>query len=103
MNLRDSILIRNAAIRPDDLQFLARYVRQSKLRDSLVSNFEDAAPEGAVEWVVNKQIRDTQEVELTATVAKKLHDIVDTGARAFIAPFFGVQVRDWEPPHILHY
>jgi predicted 2-oxoglutarate/Fe(II)-dependent dioxygenase YbiX len=100
---RDNVLIRKNAIGAADLQFLANDVRQARMSDSLVSDFEGEAREGEVEWVVDTKIRDTQEVDLSGAVGRKLDSIVEAGVRAFINPFYGVQVRDREPLRILHY
>ena len=103
MNSRDNVLIQKNAIRAADLKFLTEYVRQARMTDSLVSNFEDDAPEGEVAWVVNKKIRDTQEVHLPDIMVKKLNSIGDASIRAFINPFYQIAVRDSEPSQILHY
>jgi predicted 2-oxoglutarate/Fe(II)-dependent dioxygenase YbiX len=103
MNLRDSVLIRGNAIGRVDLDFLTNYLRRAEMTDSLVSNFEDEPASGDVEWVVNKKVRDTQEVRLSETAVAKVSAIVDASVGAFIDPFYAVKVRDWESPHILHY
>jgi predicted 2-oxoglutarate/Fe(II)-dependent dioxygenase YbiX len=103
MNLRDGVLLWRNAISAEDLQFLADFVRQAEMTDSLVSNFEDEAPHDTVEWVVDKKIRDTQEVRLTDAVTDKINAIVGANVRTFVNAFYGVEVRDWEPAHILHY
>jgi predicted 2-oxoglutarate/Fe(II)-dependent dioxygenase YbiX len=103
MNLRDNILIQKHAVGPEDLKSLAAHVQRAKMTDSLVSNFEDDAPEDEVEWVVNKKIRDTQEVDLPDVVVKQLNRINDACIRSFINPFYRVAVDDSEPSQILHY
>jgi predicted 2-oxoglutarate/Fe(II)-dependent dioxygenase YbiX len=103
MNLRDGVLIQRNAIGPADLEFLADHLRQAQMTDSPVSNFEDAAESDAVEWVVNTKIRDTQQVHLPSAIRKKLRSIDDASVRAFINPFYEVEVRDREPSQILHY
>ncbi len=111
MKLQDNVLIQRNAISVADLNFLTDHVLQAPMTDSLVSNFEDEAEAGggadavadAVEWVVNKKIRDTQEVHLPSAIREKLNSIVGTSVRAFIDPFYKVEVRDTEPSQILHY
>jgi len=103
MSLRDSVLVQNNALGPNDLAVLRAYLARADMADSLVSNFE-GDPEGdEVEWVVNKTIRDTQEIHLSGEMTAKLNAIVQAGVRTFVNQFYGVQVRDWEPSHILHY
>lgn len=103
MNLRDGVLIQRNAIGSEDLALLARYVQRASMADSAVSNFEDDAAGEAVEWVINKQIRDTQHVKLTKAIERKLRAIDDQSIASFIGPFYEVEVRDREPSQILHY
>jgi predicted 2-oxoglutarate/Fe(II)-dependent dioxygenase YbiX len=103
MNLRDGVLIQRDAIAAQDLRFLQDFVQRAKMQDSLVSNFADDAPEDAVEWVVKKEIRDTQELQLPDDVRARLRSIDDASIAQFIDPYFGVEVSDREPSQILHY
>lgn len=102
MPLRDHILVQKNVIAPGALAEFHQYLRRAPMTDSLVSDFENES-DATVEWVVNKRVRDTQEVQLTAAVSAKLNDIVQSSVSQFINPFYGVQVRDWEAVHILHY
>jgi predicted 2-oxoglutarate/Fe(II)-dependent dioxygenase YbiX len=101
MNLRDNVLIQASAIGAADLQFLTAHVQRAQQKDSLVSNFAEGASDN--EWVVNKAIRNTQEVELPIAVRALLTRIDDASVRAFIDPFYQVTVLDREPSQILHY
>jgi predicted 2-oxoglutarate/Fe(II)-dependent dioxygenase YbiX len=103
MNLRDNILVQKEAITPEDLRLLLAHVQQARMADSLVSNFANDAQDGAVEWVVNRTVRDTQEVDLPTDIKEKLRRIDDASVKAFINPFYAVEVRDREPTQILHY
>lgn len=103
MSLRDNILIQPDAISAQDLRFLMEQMQQALMTDSLVSSFEDEADAGAVEWVVDRTIRSTQEVQLSDAVKEKLGNIDDACVRAFINPFYNIEILDREPPGILHY
>lgn len=103
MNLRDGVLVRRNALNSDDLAELARFVRRATLSDSPVSHFEDEASAGEVEWVINKEIRDTQQVKLTKAIEKKLRAIDDRSIASFINPYYAVEVSEREPSQILHY
>lgn len=103
MTSRDNVLIQRNAIAANELLLLSDYLRRAEWKDSLVSNFEDDADGDAVEWVVNKKIRDTQEAQLSEPVIARLNSIVEASVRAHIDAFYDVVVRDWEPVHILHY
>lgn len=101
--LQDSILLQRNAIGADDLKLLNAYVQQAPMVDSLVSNFEHEADSDELEWVVNRNIRHTQEVQLSTAILQKLRDIDAAAISAYINPFYGINVRDTEPAHILHY
>jgi len=105
MNLRDGVLIQRNAIGAKDLAFLTDHVRQAQLAnsltDSLVANLAEEAPDG--EWIVNRKVRDTQQVPVPATVAEQLRRIDTASIDAFIDPFYAIEVRDSEPSQILHY
>ena len=103
MNLRDGVLIQRNAINAADLQFLADQLRRARMTDSLVSNFASETQTGDVEWVVNTDIRDTQEVQLTQLADEKLHAVHGASVLALVEPYYKVQVRDSEPLQVLHY
>lgn len=88
---------------PADLAEIVSFVRDAMLSDSPVSNFEGEGQAGEVEWVVNKEIRDTQQVKLTKAIEKKLRAIDDKSIASHINPYYEVEVRDREPLQILHY
>ncbi|MBL8271205.1 prolyl hydroxylase family protein [Steroidobacter sp.] len=103
MKLQDGVLIQRNALRSDDLGELSRYVQRASISDSPVSSFESDPVEGEVEWVVNKQVRDTQHVKLTKAMAQKLRAIDDASIASIINPFYRVEVGEREPSQILHY
>lgn len=100
MPSRDDVLIQRNAISSKGLQRLMQHVREAQQTDSLVSNFDEAVD---AEWVVNRQIRDTQEVELPDSIRQLLARIDDACIRAYINPFYNVEVGQREPSQILHY
>ena len=99
---REDVLVQADAIDRSSLKVLMEYVRQARLRDSIVSN-EAAQDSAETQWVVDKNIRDTQEVQLSPTLVAKLADIERALVAAYIDPFYAVEVRDSEPWQILHY
>jgi predicted 2-oxoglutarate/Fe(II)-dependent dioxygenase YbiX len=103
MSLLDNILIQRNAIAPADLEALARYVQRAPMEQSSVSSFAEDAPEEGVEWVVNKDIRDTHHLHQTTTIVRKLRSILNGGISSFVEPFYNVKIRDWEPLQLLHY
>lgn len=104
MDLQDNILVQKNAIAHEDLALLMAYVKQARMADSLVSNFEDDDEHGEhVEWVINRNVRHTQEVELTSEIAELLRRIDAASIEHFINPFYGIEISSTEAPHILHY
>jgi len=102
MKLRDSILIQPNAIGSEEIEFLMKNVRQAQMVDSLVSSF-GAEARGEMEWVVDRETRDTQEVQLPRPVVERLSRLDAASILAFINPFYNVEVQDGEPSQILHY
>ncbi len=102
-NLSDNVLIQPGAIDAQELRFLTEKIRKAGMTDSLVSNLEGEAEPGVVEWVINKQVRDTQEVQLPAEVVARLNGVLDAAVQRHIDAYYQVQVRDREPPQVLHY
>lgn len=103
MSLRDNILIQSNAIAASELEFLARYVRAARMEQSAVSNFSEDAPEEGVQWVVNKEVRDTHHLHQTTTIVRKLRSLLKASISSFVEPFYNVKIRDWEPLQLLHY
>ena len=101
--LRDNVLNPPSAIDAEALFSLTETIRKAGMTDSLVSDVEGEAEDGVVEWVINKRVRDTQEVQLTDALVERLDRIIDAGVQAFIDPFYEVRVRDRERLQVLHY
>ena len=100
---QDDVLVQENAIERNDLKLLMDYVQQAQRRDSLVSNFDEAPDAAAAEWVINKNIRDTQEVQLSESIVALLARIERSIVATYINPFYAVEVRDSEPWQILSY
>ena len=100
--LRDSILVVPNAIGPADLAFLDAHIARATMQDTLVSSYGEDG-EGELEWVLDRRVRDTQELELPADVRERLAQFHATAIAMHINPFFGIDVRDAEPFQLLHY
>jgi predicted 2-oxoglutarate/Fe(II)-dependent dioxygenase YbiX len=103
MSLRDNIIIQSNAISASDLALLMDHVHHASLTNSLVARFEDETDVDDVKWIVDRNIRDTQEVQLPDEIRDKLVAIDAASVLAFINPFYNVEVGDREAPGILHY
>jgi predicted 2-oxoglutarate/Fe(II)-dependent dioxygenase YbiX len=100
MASRNDVLIQTNAIGASDLQRLLDHVRHAPRADSVVSNFDEAVD---AEWVVNHEIRDTQEVHVPQEIRRLLNRIANNSFCSCIEAFYAVEVRDCEPLQILHY
>ena len=101
-SLRDSILVVPDAIGAEDLVFLEAHIASAAMQDTLVSSYGEDG-EGELEWVLDRRVRDTQEVELTPAVRERIAHIQAAVNARYINPYFGVEVRDAEPFQLLHY
>lgn len=100
--LRDSILVVPNAIGPADLEFLGAHIASAAMQDTLVSSYGDDG-EGELEWVLDRRVRDTQEVDLPPEVRERIAQIHAAAIDTHVCPFFAVDVRDSEPFQLLHY
>ena len=100
--LRDSILVVPNAIGVADLAFLDAHIARATMHDTLVSSYGEDG-EGELEWVLDRRVRDTQEVDLPADVRERIAQLHAAAIAAHINPFFGIDVRDAEPFQLLHY
>jgi predicted 2-oxoglutarate/Fe(II)-dependent dioxygenase YbiX len=103
MTLRDNVLIQPKALNTAMLKLLMEHVHKAQQHDSLVAHFADDEEAGAVEWVVNKKIRDTQEVSVPSSILETVIGSHNENVTTLINPFYQIQVRDTEPLLMLHY
>lgn len=101
-SLRDSILVVPDAIGAEDLAFFEAHIASAGMQDTLVSSYGEDG-EGELEWVLDRRVRDTQEVDLPPPVRERIAKIQAAANANHINPFFGVEVRDAEPFQLLHY
>lgn len=102
MDLRDSVLVVPGAVGREELALLAAHSAKAARRDSLVSTHGGAGGD-ELAWVLDRRIRDTQEVELSAEVRASIDGFHARSIRQHIEPFYDVAVRDWEPFQWLRY
>src|SRR4051812_18328511 len=100
---RDDVLICANAICAQDLEWLKAEIAQSDMKESLVSRTDEATDSAGVQWLIDKAIRDTQELSLSPAATARLDSIVKDSVDRHVNAFFGIQVRDWEPMQLLHY
>lgn len=101
-SLRDSILVVPDAIGAEDLAFFEAHIASASMQDTLVSSYGEDG-EGELEWVLDRRVRDTQEVDLPPPVRERIAKIQAAANAHHIHPFYGVEVRDAEPFQLLHY
>ncbi|MFM7067582.1 MAG: 2OG-Fe(II) oxygenase [Gammaproteobacteria bacterium] len=102
MDLRDSVLVVPGALEAEELAAFAAYAATAQRRDSLVSRHGDGAAD-ELAWVLDRQVRDTQEIELSVPIRAGLDRCHERNVRRHIEPFFDVGIRDWEAFQWLRY
>jgi len=99
----DDVLVCPNAIAHQDVEWLKVTLTQSAMSDSLVSQADEGADSADLRWTIDKRVRDTQELKLSAEAVARLGAILSQSIRSHINPFFHLEVRDWEPIQVLHY
>lgn len=78
------------------------YISQQPEIDLSVFDPKTANKTGELAWEVDKQVRDTQTVDLDP-IKEPVLDIMRYAVRDFLNPFFNVTIKDSELPQILVY
>lgn len=96
------ILIRPNIINEVGLKEIRHHIETSQKTDLSVFDPQKSNETGTKEWRVDKNIRDTQHVEMGSLFPKIVELFKDT-VREIINPFYNVQISESEIPQILSY
>ena len=96
------ILIRPNVINEYGLQEIIQHVKSTPATDLSVFDPQKSNETGGKEWKVDKEVRDTQHVEMGA-IQPKIIELFKNTVKEIINPFYGVQICDSEFPQILSY
>jgi predicted 2-oxoglutarate/Fe(II)-dependent dioxygenase YbiX len=96
------ILIRPNVINEYGLNELLDYLKKSPSTDLSVFDPKKTNETGGKEWVVNKEVRDTQIIE-AGPLFPKIVDLFKNTVKEIINPFYGIEIFESEVPQILSY
>jgi predicted 2-oxoglutarate/Fe(II)-dependent dioxygenase YbiX len=96
------ILIRPNIINETGLREIRHHIETSQKTDLSVFDPQKSNETGTKQWRVDKNVRDTQHVEL-GPLFPKIVDLFKDTVREIINPFYGVQISQSEVPQILSY
>lgn len=96
------ILIRPNIINEVGLREIRHHIETSQKTDLSVFDPQKSNETGTKQWRVDKNVRDTQHVEM-GSLFPKIVDLFKDTVREIINPFYGVQISESEVPQILSY
>jgi len=96
------VLIRPNIINEYGLRELREHIERTSKTDLSVFDPQKSNQTGGKEWVVNKQVRDTQHVE-AGPLFPKIVDLLKSTVKEVINPFYGIEILESEVPQILSY
>ena len=102
MNLASKILMAPDVVTQQGLDALVSYIRSTELKDLSVFDADATNQSNAVQWVVNKKVRNTQTAPVEPFLPQ-LDDLLVNIIRDLINPFYGVEISGYETPQFLRY
>jgi predicted 2-oxoglutarate/Fe(II)-dependent dioxygenase YbiX len=96
------ILIRPNIINETGLREIRHHIETSQKTDLSVFDPQKSNETGTKQWRVDKNIRDTQHVEM-GLLFSKIVDLLKDTVREVVNPFYEVQISESEVPQILSY
>lgn len=102
MNPASRILMAPDVLTREGIDILVSYIRSSRQQDLPVFDADATNRSTAIQWVVDKKIRNTQTVPVEPFLAQ-LDDLLLNVIRDIINPFYGVEISGYETPQLLRY
>jgi len=96
------ILIRPNVINEYGLKEMVEHIEKSSSTDLSVFDPKKTNETGGKEWIVNKEVRDTQIVE-AGELFPKIVELFKNTVKEIINPFYGIEIHESEIPQILSY
>jgi len=96
------ILVKPNIISVDGLKEIREHIENSEKTDLSVFDPTKSNETGGTEWIVNKEVRDTQIVDM-GPLFPKIEELMKNVVREVINPFYGVEISESEVPQILSY
>lgn len=101
-NLLQNILIKPNVITEDGIKVIENLIAQSKRTDLEVFDPEKTNQTGKTEWRLDKNVRDTQHVDLDP-IMPQINILLQNIVAKVINPYYNFEIRDAETPQLLCY
>lgn len=102
-NPLSEILIQPEVLSKTGLKSLISHIESSTTQDLPIFNPEETNKTKDIEWKIDKNVRDTQEVAQSEEVFNNLENFLKKTVKNFINPFYDCFVDSSEIPQILSY
>lgn len=96
------VLVKPNIINEFGLKEIVSHIENSSKTDLSVFDPQKSNQTGGKEWIVNKEVRDTQIVD-AGPLFPKIIDLFKNTVKEVINPFYGVEISESEIPQILSY
>jgi predicted 2-oxoglutarate/Fe(II)-dependent dioxygenase YbiX len=96
------VLIRPNVINEYGVRELVQHIESSSKTDLSVFDPHKSNATGGKEWIVNKEVRDTQHVN-AGPLFPKIIDLMKDTVREIVNPFYDIEISESEVPQILSY
>ena len=96
------ILVKPNVVNEYGLREIREHIERTNKTDLSVFDPHKSNATGGKEWIVNKEVRDTQHVEM-GPLFPKITDLFKNMVREVINPFYGIEITESEIPQILSY
>jgi len=102
MNPASRILMAPDVLTQEGIDALVSYIRSTRQNDLAVFDADATNRSTAVQWVVDKKVRNTQTVPVEPFLPH-LHDLLQNVIRDVVNPFYGIEISGYETPQLLRY
>ncbi len=96
------VLIRPNVINEQGLKEIREHIENTEKTDLSVFDPNKSNQTGGKEWIVDKEMRDTQHVEM-GPLFPKIVELFKNTVREIVNPFYGIEIYQSEVPQILSY
>lgn len=96
------VLVKPNVINEFGLKEIVSHIENSSKTDLSVFDPQKSNQTGGKEWIVNKEVRDTQIVD-AGPLFPKIIDLFKNTVKEVINPFYGIEITESEIPQILSY
>ena len=96
------VLVRRDVISPEGLKEIVRHMEDSQKNDLQVFDPKKSNETGDTHWRTDKEVRDTQIVDMEH-LFPKIKGLMEDTVKGIINPFFGLEINESEVPQLLSY